>query len=210
MSKEKTEQQRLDEKLGDLTLLQAKQLADYLSSVHGVIPAGGDIDVRIFGSKPGEPKTEFDVVLTSSGDRKIEVIKVVRSITGLGLKEAKDLVETVPKPVKVAAPREEAERIRRELEAAGGQVVVEGDLIPEARVSASSPSGAAWTEAENSRRIELLVLRANRRLDDAQAQELDELQERCAAFLDTYAPLPFDKLSQLENRLNRVEDDNAP
>ncbi len=71
-----------------------------------------------------EEKTEFDVVLTSFGDNKVAVIKVVRTVTGLGLKEAKDLVEGAPSPIKEGAPKEEAEEIKKQLEEAGAQVEV--------------------------------------------------------------------------------------
>ena len=74
------------------------------------------------GAAPAEEKTEFDVVLTDAGGNKIGVIKEVRAITGLGLKEAKDLVEGAPKPVKEAAAKEEAEEIKKKLEAAGAKV----------------------------------------------------------------------------------------
>ena len=73
---------------------------------------------------PAEEKTEFDVILTSFGSQKIQVIKVVRTITGLGLKEAKDLVEGAPKPVKEAVPKEEAEDIQKKLEEVGAEVEV--------------------------------------------------------------------------------------
>ena len=73
---------------------------------------------------PAEEKTEFDVILTGFGDKKIQVIKVVREITGLGLKEAKDLVEGVPKPVKEGVSKEEAANIKKKLEEAGGTVEI--------------------------------------------------------------------------------------
>ena len=119
----------LGDKLVGLTLLQAKALADYLEEVHGIKPAGGGA-VVVAGpagagggaAAPAEAKTEFDVILTAAGDKKLEVIKVVRTITSLGLKEAKDLVEGAPKPVKTGAPKEEAEKIKKELEAAGAKV----------------------------------------------------------------------------------------
>ena len=119
----------LGDKLVGLTLLQAKALADYLEEVHGIKPAGGGA-VVVAGPAgagggavaPAEAKTEFDVILTAAGDKKLEVIKVVRTITSLGLKEAKDLVEGAPKPVKTGAPKEEAEKIKKELEAAGAKV----------------------------------------------------------------------------------------
>ncbi len=117
----------LGDKLVGLTLLQAKALADYLEEVHGIKPAGGG--AVMMAAAPGGPaapaaaeKTEFDVILTAAGEKKLEVIKVVRTITSLGLKEAKDLVEGAPKPVKTGAPKEEAEKIKKELEAAGAKV----------------------------------------------------------------------------------------
>jgi large subunit ribosomal protein L7/L12 len=76
------------------------------------------------GGAQAEEKTEFDVVLTSSGDKKIQVIKVVRAITGLGLKEAKDLVDGAPKPVKEGIEKDEAEKLKKEIEEAGGSVEI--------------------------------------------------------------------------------------
>lgn len=115
----------LGEKIVGLTLLQAKNLADYLEEVHGIKPASGG--VMMAGPMPAggeaeavEEQTEFDVVLTGFGDNKIPVIKVVRSATGLGLKEAKELVEGVPKPVKEAISKEDADKLKEEIEAAGG------------------------------------------------------------------------------------------
>jgi large subunit ribosomal protein L7/L12 len=120
----------IGDKLVGLTLLQAKALADYLKEVHGIEPAGGGVVVAAApggaggaGAAPAaEEKTEFDVILTKVGDNKINVIKVVRSITGLGLKEAKDLVEGAPKPLKQGASKEDAEKIKKEIEEAGGAV----------------------------------------------------------------------------------------
>jgi large subunit ribosomal protein L7/L12 len=86
----------------------------------GPAAAGGGGD----GGAPVEEKTEFDVVLNAAGDKKIQVIKVVRAVTGLGLKEAKDLVDSAPKPVKEGIAREEADKIRAELEEAGASVEV--------------------------------------------------------------------------------------
>jgi large subunit ribosomal protein L7/L12 len=80
-------------------------------------PAGGGA-----AAAPAEEKTEFDVILTSSGDKKIQVIKEVRAVTGLGLKEAKDLVEGAPKPIKEGVSKDEAAKIKAQVEAAGGQV----------------------------------------------------------------------------------------
>ncbi len=118
--------------LGDsivaLTLLQAKQLADYLENVHGIKPAAGGAVVMAGpaaggGAAPAAAeKTEFDVVLVAAGDNKIGVIKVVRAATGLGLKEAKDLVEAAPKPVKTGLAKADAEKLKAELEAGGAKV----------------------------------------------------------------------------------------
>jgi large subunit ribosomal protein L7/L12 len=85
----------------------------------GAVPAGAGADA---GAAQEEEKTDFDVVLTSFGSQKIQVIKVVRAVTGLGLKEAKDLVEGVPKPVKEGIPKEEAEDIKGKLEEVGAEV----------------------------------------------------------------------------------------
>ena len=82
-------------------------------------PAGGGA-----AAAPAEEKTEFDVILTSSGDKKIQVIKEVRAVTGLGLKEAKDLVEGAPKPIKEGVSKDEAAKIKAQIEAAGGQVQI--------------------------------------------------------------------------------------
>lgn len=114
----------LGDKLVGLSLLQAKKLADYMENVHGIKPAGGGVMMAApaagdAGPAP-EEKTDFDVVLTGFGDNKIPVIKVVRAVTGLGLKEAKDLVESVPKPLKEGLPKEEADKLKAEIEAAGG------------------------------------------------------------------------------------------
>ncbi|TWT58515.1 50S ribosomal protein L7/L12 [Thalassoglobus neptunius] len=121
------ETKSLGDQLVGLTLLQAKALSDYIKEVHGIEPAGGGVVVAAGPAAGGgegaaavEEKTDFDVILTSFGDAKINVIKVVRSITGLGLKEAKELVEGAPKPVKEAVPKEEAEKLVKEIEGAGG------------------------------------------------------------------------------------------
>ena len=118
----------LGDQLVGLTLLQAKALADYLKEVHGIEPAGGGAVMMAMpaggdggGAAAAEEKTEFDVVLAAVGDNKIAVIKTVRSITGLGLKEAKELVEGAPKPVKQGVSKEDAEKIKAELEASGAK-----------------------------------------------------------------------------------------
>jgi len=115
----------LGDKIVGLTLLQAKALSDYLKQVHGIEPAGGGVMVAAgpaaAGAAPAaEVKTEFDLILTGFGDAKINVIKVVRGATGLGLKEAKDLVEGVPKPLKTGVSEEEAKKLKAEIEQAGG------------------------------------------------------------------------------------------
>ena len=117
----------LGDKIVGLTLLQAKALSDYLKNKHGIEPAGGGVMVAAAGGGGGgaapaavEAKTEFDVVLTGFGDAKINVIKIVRAATGLGLKEAKDLVEGVPKPLKTGVSEDDAKKMKAEIEAAGG------------------------------------------------------------------------------------------
>ncbi len=121
----------LGDKIVSLTLLQAKSLADYLEQVHGIKPAGGGVMMAAMPGGAGaaapaaaEEKTEFDVVLTAFGENKIGVIKVVRSATGLGLKEAKDLVEAAPKPVKTGISKADADKLKAELEAAGAKVEI--------------------------------------------------------------------------------------
>src|SRR4030042_361799 len=109
--------------------MQAKELADYLKDVYGIEPAAGGA-VMMAGpaqaagapAAEAEEKTSFDVVLTGFGDKKIQVIKEVRALTGLGLKEAKDLVEAVPKPVKEGLSKDDAGAAKKQLEAAGATV----------------------------------------------------------------------------------------
>jgi large subunit ribosomal protein L7/L12 len=120
----------LGDKIVGLTLLKAKELGDYLKDVHGIEPAGGGAVIMAGPAGAGagggeaavEEKTSFDVILKSFGDKKIQVIKEVRALTGLGLKEAKDLVDGVPKPVKEKVSKEEAEDAKGKLEAAGAVV----------------------------------------------------------------------------------------
>lgn len=117
---------QLGDQIVGLTLLQAKSLSDYLKEKHGIEPAGGG--VMMAAAAPGAPgaaaaaeeKTEFDVILTGFGENKIGVIKVVRGATGLGLKEAKDLVEGVPKPLKTGISKDDAAKMKAEVEQAGG------------------------------------------------------------------------------------------
>jgi len=122
----------LGDKIVALTLMQAKELADYLKEVYGIEPAaGGAVMVAGPAAAGGGPaaeaapeKTTFDVILTGFGDKKIQVIKEVRALTSLGLKEAKELVDGVPKPVKEGASKEEAEAAKKQLEAAGATVEI--------------------------------------------------------------------------------------
>jgi large subunit ribosomal protein L7/L12 len=117
---------KLGDQIAELSLKDAKILSDYLKDVYGIEPAAGGGVMMMAGGGGGagggeaaEEKTEFDVVLEGFGDKKIGVIKVVRSATGLGLKEAKDLVEGVPSKVKEGLSKEDAEKLKKELEEAG-------------------------------------------------------------------------------------------
>ncbi len=118
---------KLGDKIVSLTLMQAKELGDYLKDEYGIEPAGGGA-VMVAGAavegqaEEKEEKTSFNVVLKEYGDKKIQVIKEVRALTALGLKEAKDLVDNVPKPVKEDLSKEEAEAVKKQLEAAGAVV----------------------------------------------------------------------------------------
>ncbi|MHC4877174.1 MAG: 50S ribosomal protein L7/L12 [Planctomycetota bacterium] len=121
----------LGDQIAGLTLLEAKSLADYLENVHGIKPAGGGVVMAAGpagggegGGEAAEEKTEFDVILTGFGDNKIAVIKVVRAATGLGLKEAKALVEGAPKPLKEGVSKEDAEALKADVEGAGGSVEI--------------------------------------------------------------------------------------
>ena len=112
--------------LSKLTVLEAAELSKLLEEKWGV-SAAAPVAVAAAGggaatAAPAEEKTEFDVVLTDAGAQKINVIKEVRAITGLGLKEAKDLVEAAPKPVKEAVSKADAEKFKAQLEAAGAKV----------------------------------------------------------------------------------------
>ncbi len=113
------------DELSGLTIMEAAELAKLLEEKWGVsaaapvaVAAGG----AAAGGEAAAEQTEFDVILISQGDKKIQVIKEVRAITSLGLKEAKDLVEGVPKPIKEAVSKDEANKIKEKIEAAGGQV----------------------------------------------------------------------------------------
>jgi large subunit ribosomal protein L7/L12 len=126
----KTDTDKLVESLGSMTVLELVELKNKLEEEWGVTAAapmavaagapaaGGD------GAAAAEEKTAFDVVLTGAGDKKIQVIKVVRAVTGLGLKEAKDLVDGAPNPVKEGVPQDEADQVKAQLEEAGASVEV--------------------------------------------------------------------------------------
>ncbi len=120
----------LGDQIVGLTLKQAKELSDYLENVHGIKAAAGGAVMMAgpaAGAAPAEAKaeqTEFDVHLDAFGDNKIGVIKVVRAATGLGLKEAKDLVEGAPSKVKEGLPKADAEKLKKELEEAGAKVSI--------------------------------------------------------------------------------------
>lgn len=124
-----SEIKQLGDKIVALTLMQAKELTDYLKQEYGIEPAGGGAVMVAAAAAQGpaekaEEKTTFDVILKSFGDKKIQVIKEVRALTGLGLKEAKDLVEGAPKPVKQGVSKQEAEAAKKQLEAAGAVVEI--------------------------------------------------------------------------------------
>lgn len=118
------------EELKTLTLLEASELVKQIEEVFGVsaaAPVGGMMMMAPGAAAPAEEveeKTEFDVILESFGDAKMNVLKAVRAITGLGLKEAKDLVESAPKAIKEAVGKDEAESVKKQLEEAGGKVSI--------------------------------------------------------------------------------------
>jgi large subunit ribosomal protein L7/L12 len=117
--------QKIVDDLSSLTVLEAAELAKLLEEKWGVSAAAAVAVAAAPGgaaAAPVEEKTEFTVVLAAAGDKKIEVIKEVRAVTGLGLKEAKDLVEGAPKPVKESIAKDEAEKIKAQLEKAGAKV----------------------------------------------------------------------------------------
>jgi large subunit ribosomal protein L7/L12 len=119
----------IGDKIVALTLKQAKELADYLENEHGIKAASGGAVMMAAGPAAGPAaaaaeQTEFDVILESFGENKIGVIKVVRAATGLGLKEAKDLVEGVPSKIKTGISKEDAAKLKKELEEGGAKVAV--------------------------------------------------------------------------------------
>jgi large subunit ribosomal protein L7/L12 len=113
---------KLVEDLSALTVLEAADLSKMLEEKWGVSAAAAVAVAPAAGAAAEEEKDEFDVILVAAGDNKINVIKEIRTITGLGLKEAKDLVDGAPKTVKEGAPKAEAEEIKKKLEGAGAKV----------------------------------------------------------------------------------------
>ncbi|MDB5300077.1 MAG: ribosomal protein [Phycisphaerales bacterium] len=127
MAEVTAELKTLGDQLAGLTLKQAVDLASYLEETHGIKAAAAAVAAAPAGNggapaEKAEEKTTFDVVLKAGGEKKIQVIKVVRSATGLGLKEAKDLVEGAPKTVKENLTKDEAEKLKKELEEQGATV----------------------------------------------------------------------------------------
>ena len=113
--------------IDSMTVLEMSEFVKELEEKYGVTAAAPAVAIAApadGGGAAAEEKTEFDVVLTAAGDKKIQVIKEVRTITGLGLKDAKDLVESAPKPIKEGVKKEEAEEIKKKVEEAGGTVEV--------------------------------------------------------------------------------------
>ena len=117
----------LGDQIVGLTLLQAKELGDYLKEEHGIEPAAGAVAIAAgpaAAEAAEEEQTSFDVILKEIGDQKIKVIKEVRAATGLGLKEAKDLVDGAPKTVKEGLSKEDAEKLRKVLEEVGATIEI--------------------------------------------------------------------------------------
>lgn len=115
--------QKIADQLSELTIMEAADLVKMLEENWGVKAASGGgmmMAMPAAAAEAAEEQTEFDVVLTGIGDKKIQVIKVVREVTGLGLKEAKELVESAPKAIKEGVPKDEAEKIKAKIEEQGG------------------------------------------------------------------------------------------
>jgi len=116
----------LGDKIVGLTLKEAVDLGEYLKEEYGIEPAAGAVAVAAgpVAAEEAEEKTEFDAILTAAGDQKIKVIKVVREATGLGLKEAKDLVDNCPKPLKEGVSKDEADALVEKIKEVGGSVEI--------------------------------------------------------------------------------------
>ena len=113
------------ESIKALSILEVKELVDELQNEFGVTamaPVAGGVAAGAAAAPAAEEKTEFDVILASAGDKKLNVIKVVRELTGLGLKDAKDLVESAPKAIKEGISKDEADKVKAQLEEAGATV----------------------------------------------------------------------------------------
>ena len=117
-----TDLNKIIDELSKLTVVEAADLSKKLEEKWGVTAAAPVAAAPAAGASPAEEKTDFTIFLTAAGDKKINVIKEVRAITGLGLKEAKDLVEGAPKEVKKGVPKKDAEEAKKKLEAAGAKV----------------------------------------------------------------------------------------
>lgn len=120
------EVKELGDKVAALTVKSAQELVDYLKDAYNIEPAGGGVMMApgVGAAEEVEEQTQFDVELVSFGDKKIQVIKVIRSLTTLGLKEAKDLVESCPKIFKEDVTKEEADKIKGQIEEVGGAVTI--------------------------------------------------------------------------------------
>ena len=120
----------IGDKIANLAVKDAQNLADYLKSAYGIEPAGGGAVMMAAGpaaaAEAEDAPTMFDVILADAGAKKIDVIKAVRAATQLGLKEAKDMVDAAPKTVKEGVGKEDAEKLKKELEAAGAKVELKG------------------------------------------------------------------------------------
>lgn len=118
----------LGDQLVELSVKEVQELADYLKETHGIEPAAAAAPVMVAGAgggegaEGGEEKSSFDVVLKSPGGSKLAVVKLVKELTGLGLKEAKELVDSAPKEVKEGVAKDEAEALKKQLEEAGAEV----------------------------------------------------------------------------------------
>ncbi len=129
MAEKKITREEIVEAIKNMSLIEASELVKELEEAFGVSAAAPVAVAAPAGAAPaqapaGEEKTSFDVILQAAGEKKIQVIKVVRQITNLGLKEAKDLVDSAPKPVKEGVTKEEAEQIKKQLEEAGATVEI--------------------------------------------------------------------------------------
>jgi large subunit ribosomal protein L7/L12 len=121
------EAKTMGDQIAGMTLKQAKELSDYLENEHGIKAAAGGAVMMApagggGGDAPAEAQTEFDVVLTGFGDKKLDVVKVVKTITGASLMEAKKMVESCPATLKEAVSKEDADKIKADVEGAGGSV----------------------------------------------------------------------------------------